>query len=203
MTRARRSRTGPGARADTGEEPGAAAGSGTAPRGPRRERTPEEEREALLAYAFRALGARALSAAELRARLEKRSEQPELIEDVLRRVQELGYQSDAQVAQTESRRRGVGTFRVRQTLRRRGLDSGLIEETVQARDLEDDEREAADFLARRWPALARKRDPRASAYALLARRGFGSAAIWAAIREVQEAQDLQPGEEAEDQEDEE
>lgn len=182
MTRPRRPRSGPG--------PGADAG----PREPRRERTPEEEREALLAYAFRALGARALTASELRARLEQRSEQPELIEDVLRRVQELGYQNDAQVAQIEGKRQGVGAFRVRQTLRRRGVDSDLIEETVQARDPDEEARAAADFLARRWPALARKRDPRASAYALLARRGFGSAAIWGAIREVQDAHDLPAGE---------
>lgn len=195
MTRARRPR--PGQRPSSSRDGTDEASAQRPPREPRRERTAEEEREALLAYAFRALGARALSAAELRARLEKRSEQPELIEDVLRRVQELGYQNDAQVAQTEGKRRGVGTFRVRQTLRRRGLDSGLIEETVQARDPDEEAREAADFLARRWPALARKRDPRASAYALLARRGFASSAIWGAIREVQEAQGLQSGEEEE------
>lgn len=141
-----------------------------------------------------------MSAAELRARLEKRSEQPELIEEVLRRVQELGYQNDEQVAQIEGKRRGVGTFRVRQTLRRRGLDSELIEETVQARDPDEDTRSATDFLMRRWPALARKRDPRASAYALLARRGFGGAAIRAAIEEVQQAQES-PGDEEESPED--
>lgn len=153
-------------------------------RAPRRERSPEEERDALLAYAFRALGARALTAAELRTRLEKRSDQPELIAEVLRRVQELGYQNDAQVAQVEGRRRGVGSFRVRQTLRRRGVDSDLIDQTVQARDPDDEQASATEFLTRRWPSLTRKRDPRASAYALLARRGFASAAIWAAIREV-------------------
>lgn len=190
MTRARRSRPGPrpsSSRDGTNE---------TGAQRPPRERTPEEEREALLAYAFRALGARALSAAELRTRLEQRSEQPELIEDVLRRVQELGYQNDAQVAQIEGKRRGVGTFRVRQTLRRRGLESDLIEETVQARDPSEEAREAADFLARRWPALTRKRDPRASAYALLARRGFGGDAIRAALQEVQSAQEVPDEEEA-------
>ncbi|KQR27945.1 RecX family transcriptional regulator [Deinococcus sp. Leaf326] len=195
MTRARRPRPGP-----RPSSSGDGAETDAAPRAPRRERTPEEEREALLAYAFRALGARALSAAELRARLEKRSEQPELIEEVLRRVQELGYQNDEQVAQIEGKRRGVGTFRVRQTLRRRGLDSELIEETVQARDPDEDTRSATDFLMRRWPALARKRDPRASAYALLARRGFGGAAIRAAIEEVQQAQES-PGDEEESPED--
>lgn len=72
---------------------------------PARPRDPQEERDALLAYAFRALGQRALSAAELRGRLERRSENPDLIEEVLRRVQELGYQNDAQVARSEGARR--------------------------------------------------------------------------------------------------
>ena len=47
----------------------------------------------------------------------------------------------------------------------------------------------AELLTRRWPALARKRDPRDSAYALLARRGFPGSVIWPAIQEVAEAQE--------------
>lgn len=153
---------------------------------PRRPKTADEQRDELLSYAFRALGARALSAAELRAKLERRSENAELIEAVLARVQELGYQQDEQVARIESARRGVGQFRVQQTLRRRGLDRELIAETLNARD-PDEERDAAqDLLTRRWPALSRKRDPRASAYALLARRGFPGSIIWDVIKEVAE-----------------
>lgn len=153
----------------------------------RRPRTREEEREALLAYAFRALGARANTAAELRGKLARRCEDEEMVEDVLRRVQELGYQNDAEVARSEGRRSGVGTFRVRQTLKRRGVDAELIDETLQARDPDAEQEDAARLLARRWPALRGKRDPRASAYAFLARRGFPSGVIWAALREVSEA----------------
>lgn len=164
---------------------------------PRRPKTREEQREALLAYAFRALGARAVTEAELRGKLERRSEDPELIEDVLRRVQELGYQNDAEVARAENKRRGVGGMRVRQTLRRRGVGAELIEETLQARDPEQEQQQATELLLRRWPALSRKRDPRASAYAFLARRGFGGNVIWPAIREVAE---LFPPDETEDEE---
>lgn len=151
---------------------------------PKREKTPDEQRDDLLAYAFRALGQRALSATELRGKLERRSDNPELIAQVLARVQELGYQQDEQVARIETSRRGLGQFRVRQNLKRRGLNAELIDETIQAIEPEDERQEAAELLSRRWDSMLRKRDPRAAAYALLARRGYPSPVIWAAIREV-------------------
>lgn len=153
---------------------------------PQRPKTPEEKRDDLLGYAFRALGQRALSAAELRAKLERRSDDPDLIADVLGRVQELGYQQDSQVARIETSRRGVGQFRVRQTLKRRGLDAELIQETLDQIDPDEQRQAALDLLTRRWPSLSRKRDPRAAAYGLLSRRGFAGSLIWEAIREVSE-----------------
>ncbi|GGR82307.1 RecX family transcriptional regulator [Deinococcus sedimenti] len=150
---------------------------------PAKPRDPQEERDALLAYAFRALGQRALSAAELRTRLERRSENPDLIEEVLKRVQELGYQNDEQVARSEGNRRGVGTMRVRQTLKRRGVQDDLIQEVVLARDPDREHAEVLTLLERRWSSLARKRDPQASAFAFLARRGYTGNVIWPALRE--------------------
>ncbi|MFC6617670.1 hypothetical protein [Deinococcus radiophilus] len=69
----------------------------------------DQAREKLLAYAFAALSRRALTEAELRQRLERRSDQEMLIQHVLERVRELGYQNDAAVAESEGRRRGVGS----------------------------------------------------------------------------------------------
>ncbi|OOV13468.1 RecX family transcriptional regulator [Deinococcus sp. LM3] len=155
----------------------------TLPARPARERTPQEQRDALIGYAFRALGQRALTQAELRAKLEKRSENPDLIAEVLARVQELGYQDDAQVARVEGSRRGVGELRVRQTLKRRGLTDDLIRETVDARDPDDETQVVRELLQRRWSSFARKRDPQASAFGFLARRGFTGNVIWPAIRE--------------------
>lgn len=151
------------------------------------EKTPGERQKArddLLAYAFRALSGRALTEAELRTRLLRRTDDAALAQEVLTRVQELGYQNDEGVARAEGLRRGVGGFRVRQTLRRRGVTDGLIEETLAGRDPEEEQADATALLERRWSSFARKRDPRASAYAFLARRGFPGAVIWAAIREV-------------------
>lgn len=151
---------------------------------PARPKSREELRDALLAYAFRALGQRALSASELRSKLERRSEDAELIAEVLARVQELGYQQDEQVARIETSRRGVGAFRVRQTLKRRGLDTELIDETIRSIDPDQEHAAAVELLTRRWPSIARKRDPRAAAYALLARRGFPGSVIWPALAQV-------------------
>ncbi|PTA69288.1 RecX family transcriptional regulator [Deinococcus arcticus] len=159
---------------------------------PRRPPTPEEQRDALLAYAFRALGQRALSAQELRARLERRSDDPELVAQVLARVQELGYQDDTQVARAENTRRGVGAVRVRHTLKRRGLDEELIQDALQTRDPAREAEEVAALLERRWPSFARKRDPQASAFAFLARRGYPGSVIWPAIRAFLAAQDQEP-----------
>lgn len=143
-----------------------------------------QEREKLLAYAFRALGAKALSEAELRRKLERRSENAELVAHVLARVQELGYQDDDSVAQMEGRRTGIGRFRLQQRLKHRGLDEDLIRETLEQVNPETELQQAIVLLSRRWDSLSRKKNPKASAYGLLARRGFSGGLIWQAWDEV-------------------
>ena len=153
------------------------------PRAPRREATPDEQREQLLMYAFRALGQRALSEAELERRMLRRSADPELVRGVLERVRELGYLSDLQVAQAEARRRGVGTGRVRQKLRQRGVDGALIEEVLQGRDQDAEADDARALLDRRWPSFQRAADPQKRAFDFLMRRGYASALIWTLLRD--------------------
>ncbi|WP_261664043.1 RecX family transcriptional regulator [Deinococcus sp. Marseille-Q6407] len=146
----------------------------------------QSPRDRLLAYAFQALSRRALSEAELRERLERRSDDPELVAEVLARVQELGYQSDEVVAEAEARRRGVGQYRVRQKLKQRGLDDDLIQETLQERDPDAEEDDAREQLQRRLAGFARKKNPRASAYAWLTRRGYPSDVIRRLLEEVKD-----------------
>jgi len=189
MTRRYRSRPDPA-------EPDAAT-----PAAPRREPTPAEQREALQMYAFRALGQRALSEAELRRRMARRSEDTELIEAVLTRLRELGFLSDEQVAQAEARRRGVGTGRVRQKLRQRGVGSEVIEEALAARDPDDEAEDARALLDRRWSSFQRAADPQKRAFDFLMRRGYSSRLIWPLLREKglqQELEDLEAEVEAED-----
>ncbi len=132
-------------------------------------------------YALRALAQRALSAAELRGRLEKRSQDEDHIQGVLERLSELRYLDDTQVARIEGQRRGVGAYRVRARLKQRGVASEVIEETLQARDPDEDVSQARALLERRISALRRGANPRAKAYGLLARRGYGGEVIRRAL----------------------
>lgn len=159
----------------------------------------DEQREQLLMYAFRALGQRALSEAELRGRMLRRLPDPklpdpkladpqltslELVNSVLGRVRELGYLNDEQVAQAEARRRGVGSGRVRQKLRQRGVENQLIEEVLAERDPEAEAEDARTLLARRWPSFQRAPDPQRHAFAFMLRRGYSSSMIWPLLREL-------------------
>lgn len=151
-------------------------------RGRRSDGPPEPpSREELLAAAFRSLSQRALTEAELRGRLERRGAGPEDVSATIERVRELGYLSDAQVAQAEGARRGVGKYRVRATLQRRGVDGELIEQVLQNRDPDDELEAATALLERQANKFRRARDPRSSAYGFLARRGYGGDVIWKAI----------------------
>ena len=143
----------------------------------------DEQREQLLLYAFRALGQRALSRAELERRMLRRQGDPELIESVLARVQDLGYLNDELVAQVEARRRGVGSGRVRQKLRQRGVAGDLIDEVLAARDPDEEGQDARSLLERRWPSFQRAADPQKRAFAFLMRRGYASSVIWPLLRE--------------------
>ena len=143
-----------------------------------------EQREQLLMYAFRALGQRALSEAELRGRMLRRQPDPELVSGVLERVRELGYLNDGQVAQAEARRHGVGSGWVRQKLRQRGVENQLIEEVLAERDPEAEAEDARTLLTRRWPSFQRAPDPQKRAFAFMLRRGYSSSLIWLLLREV-------------------
>ncbi|ULH16231.1 RecX family transcriptional regulator [Deinococcus sp. KNUC1210] len=169
-------------RASRARSPRNAAPSDDAGR-PERVSTPEQERERLLLYAFRALGQRALSRHELHERLLRRTEQPEIAEAVLARVQELGYLSDEQVAHSEAARRGVGQHRVRQKLRQRGVDAGVVAQVMAERDPDAEEEDARTLLDRRWDSFQRSGDPVKRAHAFLMRRGYPGSLIWRLLRE--------------------
>ncbi|WP_237724951.1 RecX family transcriptional regulator [Deinococcus alpinitundrae] len=149
-----------------------------------REKTPDEQRAALMEYALRALSQRSLSAAELRGKLGRRSEDEEQIQQVIDRLIELRYLDDAQVARAENQRRGVGAYRVRQRLKQRGVDEALIQDTLQARDPDEEVAQALSLLTRRLSSFQRGSNPRAKAYGLLARRGYGSDVIRRALAEL-------------------
>lgn len=158
-----------------------AAEHSAAAKPPVRPKTPEEQQAALMEYALRALSARALSAAELRGKLARRSDDEDQIQSVLERLLELRYLDDSQVARIEGQRRGVGAYRVRARLKQRGVDEELIAETLQARDPDEEVEQARALLERRWNSVLRGSNPKAKAYGLLVRRGYGGEVIRRAL----------------------
>jgi regulatory protein len=138
----------------------------------------------VLEACLRFLEARARSAAEVRRRLLLHGYRADLVEGAIERLTELGMIDDAAFArawvESRDRARPRGERALRQELARKGIDRAVADETLEERDLERPDADAAAaqrLLARHAAALARVPDPRARrqrAYALLARNGFDS-----------------------------
>lgn len=101
--------------------------------------------EALYEYALGALGRRALTESELRRKLYRRATKPEDIDEIVGRVQAVGYLDDARVAESHASFRkeydALGSRRVFSELRRRGVDSDTAQRTIAETYAEVDESE--------------------------------------------------------------
>jgi regulatory protein len=135
--------------------------------------------------ALRLLAVRPRSAAELARRLRLKGYAPEIGEEVIGRLRELGMIDDAAFAgtlvQDRVRLRPQGARRLASELRQKGVDDetarAAIRETMEGEST--DERELARRAAEKWrprpdeePARARRR-----LHAFLARRGFDAEVI--------------------------
>jgi regulatory protein len=148
--------------------------------------------EELFEYAVQALGRRAFSTEELRAKLRTRATAPSDIDAALDRLKDIGYLDDKRFAEGFANNRaendGFGRMRVLSDLRARRVPAKLAESTV-AQVFEDrsesDQIEA--FIDRRMPSLregAKIEDERelARAWRRLRRAGFSSGAALAALK---------------------
>ena len=136
----------------------------------------------VLEAALRFLEARQRSAAEVRRRLLLHGYRAHLVEGAIERLTELGMIDDAAFArawvESRDRARPRGERALRQELRTKGIERAVIDETIEEREVQLPEADAAAarrLLERHASALARVPDPRARrqrAYALLARNGF-------------------------------
>jgi regulatory protein len=161
--------------------------------GPRRREHPAAARErragiddpeTVLAAALRFLEARQRSVVEVRRRLTGAGYRADLVEGAISRLTNLGILDDEAFGRTwlesRDRARPRGANALRRELLLKGLDRGLADALLEAREAEGQpgavDAAAADRLvARHAHALARIADPRVRrqrAYALLARNGF-------------------------------
>lgn len=153
----------------------------------RAKRAEVDDPNVVLEAALRFLEARQRSVAEVRRRLTQAGYQPELIDGAIARLSELGILDDeaftAAWVESRDRARPRGERALRQELRLKGVDQGLVDEAMSERRPEpggedDPDVPAAErLLVRHAGQLARVADLRARrqrAYALLVRNGFDS-----------------------------
>ncbi|WP_417533425.1 regulatory protein RecX [Marinobacterium stanieri] len=128
------------------------------------------------AAAINLLARREYSRAELWRKLSPRVEETGLLERALDGLQEAGYQSDERFAEVFTRSRlgsGYGAMRVRQELRRKGIDSDLVEQALESQQ-DDSYAQALDACRRRFgemPPDTPKEYARRMRF--LVNRGFG------------------------------
>jgi regulatory protein len=113
------------------------------------------EREKLLNVALRALGGRAYSSGELRAKLRRRAQSDEDVDAVLSKLRESGYLNDRRFAENYAAARlqnqGLGKIRVLRDLRQRHVAPKLAEQVTEQTYEKTNEAELIeDFLRRKY-----------------------------------------------------
>ena len=155
-----------------------------------------------MAYAGRALAARAQSVSELRTRLKRRAERAEDVEAVIAYLKESGYANDQKFAGSFTdwrlENQGLGKARVMRDLLARRVAPGVAKAAVEAAYKDRDEGALIEaFLARKYRgkdlgALLREPKMLASAYRKLLTGGFsGGASIRVLKRYAAEAEQLE------------
>jgi regulatory protein len=149
-----------------------------------------DERAEAISAAMASLARRALSRAELDAKLRARGFSDDIVAAVIARLEELKLIDDRALAERVARRRfesgRAGRFRVRTELRRRGLPEEILEDAVASSVPPELERASASTeLERFLRSRARRRDTRketretarAAAFRHLIARGFPAALV--------------------------
>jgi regulatory protein len=155
----------------------------------------EREVAALRAYdrAVNMLAARARSARDLERQLIRKGEPPEHARAAVERLRSAGFLDDAafarQFVRSKSLNAGLASRRLQQELARRGVERTVAADALDEVFAEEgvDERENAEAVARKRLRSLGGADPatrRRRLYAFLARRGYDSTAIVAALDKV-------------------
>ena len=147
---------------------------------------------ALYDNAVKALGRHMRSEAELRRLMKTRVEPGErgeaAIDHALSRLREHGYLNDAAFAETYTRLRQenekLGQRRVRQDLQQRGVSSGLIAETIEARyGQTNEEALAREHLERKRIRKPENEKETARVMRRLVTAGFSTGVIYKILRQ--------------------
>ena len=153
-----------------------------------------DDRDRALQLAYRAVGRRERTVAELRTLLERKRAEPEHIAAAVAELREAGLLDDARYARrfAEDKREleSWGRERIARELQRRGIAPDLIETVVADRGREAELETALLLLARRVPPPADDRE-RDRAWRLLIRRGYDAELAYEAVRRHERRGDAQ------------
>jgi regulatory protein len=143
------------------------------------------ERERALQLAYRAVGHRERTVAELRTFLERKRVEPAAIEAAVVALGDAGLLDDARYAERFAEDKRTldrwGSERIARELQRRGIAPELIEAAVADRTREAELQTALLLLEQRVPSVADDRE-RDRAWRLLVRRGYESELAYEAVR---------------------
>jgi regulatory protein len=144
-----------------------------------------------LDLAYRYLGRRDRTVAEVRRHLEAKRVEPATIDAALAELHEQGYLDDARFAQrfAEDRRTldAWGAERIERKLRDAGVAPGYIEAALGTQTADDERAAAIELLRRRLPAPPRDDRGRERALGLLVRRGYDLELAYDAVRAFERA----------------
>jgi regulatory protein len=135
----------------------------------------------------------AKSTSQLRKILEQREIDSEIAEKVIERFTEVGLIDDAAYAETivNSRRnyKGLAKSAIKRELNEKGVSQELVEEAISGITAEDDFESAKQLATRRYRQMAHlEKDVRTRRLAgYLQRKGYGSNAVFAAIKFAEQA----------------
>jgi regulatory protein len=145
-----------------------------------------------LDLAYRHLGARDRTVAEVRRHLTGREVEPETIEAAIAAIEEQGYLDDARYAQrfAEDRREldAWGPERIERRLLGLGVDRDLVAAALAARRPDEELAAAVALLRRRFPVPPGTDRERERALGLLARKGYDLELAYDAVRALERAE---------------
>jgi regulatory protein len=143
------------------------------------------EQDRAMRLAYRAVGQRERTVAELRTFLERKRVEPSAIDAAVAELTEAGFLDDARYAQrfAEDKREldRWGSERIARELHRRGVADDVIEVAIADRSREAELQTALVLLAQRAPSLEDDRE-RDRAWRLLVRRGYEAELAYEAVR---------------------
>lgn len=153
-------------------------------------RSPKAPRIAARSYAYKLLSYRSRSRKEMLDKLRRKGFETADINAVMEFLEKSGLINDAELAlelfSYSAGSKPLGKNGIRMLMLKRGLDKGLVEETLSAHNAEMEEKTAMEFAERKsrvlknYPAkVARRR-----LWAMLQRRGFSADVIRKAVDSV-------------------